>query len=286
MKKQRGQIIIILLLIIVVALAIGLSIVGRSTSEIATSTKTEQSSRAFSAAEAGIERAIQESNAYSQSPTGPVPSGFTFSVGLANQSSVVFQYNLPIAGQGLEYPPFGKESYAQFWLANPGDLSRAFADTSFQIYFGQVSSLDSPAIEVNVIMQNGNGASLTYESHKFFFDSDSNRALSNHFQVCSSSTNIPTNYGASRSFLCFASIDLGTNTNSFYPVLARVRILYSDLAHPVAISGNGIPAQARMFTSVGRVGNTKRTIQVFQQKLVLPQFLDYALFSANQVTKS
>ena len=60
MNNERGQIILVLVLVITVALAIGISVVQRSLSDISTSTKVEESSRAFSAAEAGIERALKE----------------------------------------------------------------------------------------------------------------------------------------------------------------------------------------------------------------------------------
>src|SRR5204863_1532604 len=59
MEKMRGQVLLILLLVMTVGLAIGLSIIQRSLSDVSTASKIEQSSRAFSAAEAGIERALK-----------------------------------------------------------------------------------------------------------------------------------------------------------------------------------------------------------------------------------
>src|SRR5687768_11168985 len=59
MKKMKGQVILILLLVMTVGLAIGLSVIQRSLSDVTTASKIEQSSRAFSAAEAGIERALK-----------------------------------------------------------------------------------------------------------------------------------------------------------------------------------------------------------------------------------
>src|SRR5258708_37498979 len=96
-NHQNGQIVVVLVLVMLVALTIGLAITLRSVSDVTTSTQTEQSSRAFSAAEAGIERAIQAG------PTGPQTTSFT----LDNQSSaqVVLSANLPRTNQALEYPP-------------------------------------------------------------------------------------------------------------------------------------------------------------------------------------
>ena len=58
MKEQKGQVILILILVMTVGLAIGLSIVQKSLVDISTASKIEQSSRAYSAAEAGVERAF------------------------------------------------------------------------------------------------------------------------------------------------------------------------------------------------------------------------------------
>src|SRR3990167_4248462 len=55
MKKRRGQILIIVLLIVVVALAVGLSVASRNITNLRISTQTEQSQRAFTAAEGGVE---------------------------------------------------------------------------------------------------------------------------------------------------------------------------------------------------------------------------------------
>ena len=45
--KQKGQVIIVLLLIILVSLSVGLAVVQNSLTDISTSTKTDQASRAF-----------------------------------------------------------------------------------------------------------------------------------------------------------------------------------------------------------------------------------------------
>ncbi|KKT82379.1 MAG: hypothetical protein UW79_C0007G0001, partial [Candidatus Yanofskybacteria bacterium GW2011_GWA2_44_9] len=121
MKRGQGQVIIILLLVVVIALGVGLTVVGRSITEISTSTKTEDSTRAFSAAEAGIERALSESYNAGGAGVGGVGNIPLNSTDLTNQSQFKADWNpqLPEPRVALEYPPFGKESFAQFWLADP-----------------------------------------------------------------------------------------------------------------------------------------------------------------------
>ncbi|MCR4324115.1 MAG: hypothetical protein NUV69_00300 [Candidatus Curtissbacteria bacterium] len=56
--KQSGQILILVLLVVVVALSVGLSVASRNITNLRTSTQTEQSQRAFAAAEGGVEHVL------------------------------------------------------------------------------------------------------------------------------------------------------------------------------------------------------------------------------------
>lgn len=58
MKRQSGQALVIVLLSLAVVLTIVLFILARSTTDIAVSSKSEEATRAFSAAEAGVENAL------------------------------------------------------------------------------------------------------------------------------------------------------------------------------------------------------------------------------------
>ena len=54
-KYQKGQILLLVVLVMTIALTIGLSLATRTITDIRTTTEEENSQRAFSAAEAGIE---------------------------------------------------------------------------------------------------------------------------------------------------------------------------------------------------------------------------------------
>lgn len=316
MVKQSGQVVIILLLVMVVALALGLSMIGRSTSEISTSTRTEDSSRAFSAAEAGIERALKVT------PGNPVPG-----INLSNraQTSDIKAASLPISPpSALRYPSFGKEAFAQFWLAKPEDITSAggapgqdgfpdeyYNQPYFNVYFGiplgtpplgydyDANPDNKPAVEVNVISRDGSD----YVTNKYLFDTyrpgpDTTRN-SNNFLYCTElqPTNIVVNYDFKEdAFYCRAQIPSGTyfsGTDTQYPIMARIRILYSSISHPVALQPvtgasriDDLPAQANIYTSTGTSGSVQRKLQVFRQKYVMPHYFDYVLFSAGQLDKS
>lgn len=302
--EDKGQVVILLLLIMVIALAIGLSTVNRSVLEVSTSRKSEDSSRAFSAAEAGMEKAIQ-ANLNNLGGT-PVPIA---SFSLDNQASAnidISPQGLPLANTALSYPPFGKESFAQFWLVNPNNVTTAsYTAPTYDIYFGDPNTdkyaprtggdpQEKPAIEVNTIYWDGS----KYSSFPKYFDSYAGivdtDVRSSNFSACGTlgSLTIPltitVNNGEDETFYCRVTISGYPTSGGSFPVMVRVRILYSNISHPVAIrpaSGASIPKQANIYLSSGTSGSVKRTLEVFHQKSVMPQFFDYVLFSAAHLQK-
>ncbi|MDO8573521.1 MAG: pilus assembly PilX N-terminal domain-containing protein [Candidatus Daviesbacteria bacterium] len=277
MKNEKGQVVLILVLVMTVALAIGISVVQRSLSDVSTSSKVEQSSRAFSAAEAGIEKAIQSGS--------PVP-GQT----LDNNSIIqgVDASPIPAANQALEYTSLTKEEMAQVWLVNPNDLtSEQYSGTTLDIYWGlqNISDpADKPAVEISFVYLSG-GA---YQQKKFFYDSNSSRASSNNFTDVSSGCSntlsaITTSSGTDRKFFCKTTIS-GLNPTL---ILLRARVLYSGVSQPFAVKpvSGSLPVQARIFTATGTSGQTQRRIQVFRLDKVVPSFFDFAIFSAGDITK-
>lgn len=281
-KSPKGQITIILLLLMLVSLSVALAVTQRSITNVSTSTQGEQSTRAFSAAEAGIEKATQSC------PPGLPSCTVIAPISLTNQASanVVLSPPLPFANQALEYPPLGKEEVAQFWLANPTTSPPAtfYTASNFDIYFGN-SDLDTtqdfPAIEVNVITSNAG----VYKSNRYYLDSQSRQ---NGFTsaTCNSPSISTANYrnSPSSTFYCKAAITGYSGTS----ILARVRILYSKTKQSIALapaSGSSLPPQATLYTSTGNSGLSQKTISVFRTTNVVPPFFDYAIFSAGNIEK-
>jgi len=73
-SMRSGQVLIIVLLVIVVVLALGLSVASKNITNLRTATQTEQSQRAFSAAEGGIESALAKVS------SGSVAGGANFTL--------------------------------------------------------------------------------------------------------------------------------------------------------------------------------------------------------------
>lgn len=281
MGNQRGQVILILILIMTVALAIGLSVIQRSLSDVSTATKLEQSSRAFSAAEAGIEKAIQQNSSIA-------------SLTLDNNAVIegVDKNDIPSANQALEYPPIAKEEMAQVWLASPSDLSVGYNANSLDIYWGNagVASSDEPAIEITVVYLN---TSNEYTNKKYFYDRDA-ATRNNGFNATSincPSDSITTSLSplVAKTFFCKRTIDVSNSvlTGLSRLILLRARLLYNGTSQAFAVKpvSGSLPAQASLFTATGASGQTQRKVQVFRLNKVVPPFFDYAIFSAGEINK-
>ncbi len=276
---EKGQVIIILLLSMLVALTIGLSIIENSISDISTATKVEQSSRAFSAAEAGLERALLTAS--------------STSFNLDNESKAdVSVSQLPVGMNALEYPPITRADFAHFWLANPDTLGAEYEQSSFKLYIGNCDEGScpesiKPAVEVIVVAAQGNN----YSSERYYFDSDATRVSSNNFTLISGGSNLCSNQsdlspmGSTSKYYCRVTINYSP---SLTPILARVRILYSTTAQRVALeplNNDPLPAQARIYTSIGTSGQTQRKLTIFREREVVLPFFDFAIYSEGDIIK-
>lgn len=299
--KEQGQVAIMLLLVMVVSLAIGLSVAGRSVNEITTSANTENSSRAFSAAEAGIEEMLYQNPDLGTANSSP-------NISFSNNSKatdVSWNANLPEPQKALEHPAFGKDSFEQFWLIHPTlDCTGVDCYTAgtFQIYFGDKTQdysaatgipENQPAIEVHIILKSTNGS--IYDK-RYFYDSYNGAPSGrndNKFEGCATlnPAGILTNdYTELRQFYCMVQVpSTGSYKNdpNDTPMMIRVRLLYTNSTHPLAVKpvSGSLPLQASIYRSTGIAGNVQRKLQVFRNKAVMPQFFDFALFSAGELSK-
>lgn len=294
MLGSKGETILILILVMTVALAIGLSIVQKSLIDVSTASKVEQSSRAFSAAEAGIEKALQESTITSHS----TPS-FT-----DNSSSVtsILDTGLipPVAAIGarqdaLEIPNIGKEEIAQVWLADFNSTANPppayYQQPTLEVYWGN-NPQDQPAIELTLVHWGGSN----YQPSKWYLDPVA--ARDNGFTKVN--LNCVGGYTPNRglsAYQCKYDVPLPASSDTTWPILLRARMLYKA-SQPIAVgaavdcpstvtscTSYSLPPQARIIVSTGVAGETQRRVKIFQQSKIIPPFFDYAIFSAGDISK-
>lgn len=317
--RQAGQAVLALILIMAVALAIGVSVIQKSLVDVSTSTKVEQSQQAFSAAEAGIEKALRSGDT----------SGVNFPETGAKTTLVQDTNWLPYtpvciaapcpSQQALEYPPLSKEDIAHVWLADPDSSTNPPAEfydppSSFRaldIYWGDPTKTDDKAaIQIKIVYYDSTAIPPSYCVQAHYLDPDSQRASQTEgftdvsdTQFCSSH-NANTILGDNRPFFCKYTISssavlTGCSTSVVLPqnlMILRARLLYNSDPQQFAVqvksdctdtgsSACYLPPQARLLVSTGESGPTQRTVQVFQEKNVVPFYFDYAIFSAGEISK-
>ena len=298
--SERGQTIILLILIMTVSLAIGLSIVQKSLIDVSTSTKLEQTSRAFSAAEAGIEKALNNDTDL-QNPT------FT---GIGAQiTNITDSGSLPpIPPPGdkqyaLEFPPVSKEEVTQVWLADldlvgtpfSGVPSNYYIQPTLDVYWGN-STTDKAALELTLIYWDNTNSK--YATKKWYLDQPVPRDSSFKQATCGASGYPVTTGSVTNTYTC--KVTLGSSPSDPYnqalpttgAMLIRARLLYNNGSQPLAVQATGtcgkdcsLPPQARIITSTGVSGDTQRKIQVFQRFKEVPPYFDYAIFSIGEISK-
>ncbi len=297
MNNQKGQVILILILVMTVALAIGLSVIQRSLSDISTSSKVEQSSRAFSAAEAGIERVLSGDN------------NLNVNFSIDNNSSAVVNTNETITASStsfdgrqnpIECPPgdskLAREDIAQIWLVDPSsnlpncDAGKiCYRQPTLDVYWGN-STDDKAALEVTIVYYDG----TEYKIRKWYLDHQSAiRATKNEFDGVPCNGNISILPG----YQCQYTLGGPADRDGSLPaglMLLRARLLYNTEDQPFAVQAVGncrddqsacLPSQAKILISTGTSGQTQRKIQVCQLEKVVPPYFDYAIFSAGDINK-
>lgn len=277
-SEQSGQMLVILLLVMVVGLTIGLFTLSRTTTDISVTTKLTDSTRAFNAAEAGIEEIIRSTTGVVIGSPVPIASGVTYTVTPAD------------LGTGSIYPAITQDpakvgEVFTVWLVPHDDTSGAIIDTEAGSYTQSTidicytTSSPTPAVGVTVFYkdQTLNKINSSYAG----YDSDSSRQSTNHFL----STTTVGSCGGTNGYTYRATVnlaaDFGTplNTATITPLALRIRPVYASTSLAVMPIGQSLPKQGNDITSVGNAGETTRRIKVQEPYTVPAPFTDYILYS-------
>lgn len=292
MKNEKGQIVIILLLVMVVGLTVGLSVVSRSLLNVKQSTLTEESSRAFTAAEAGIEVSLEKGEGMSGYVEGD-PNNLT-----------KYDCTRIVQGEGKNHIFYNleKDKVAQLYFTDINNLeSRYSLVNKIKLYWGSIET-DVPALEINFIYKDMTDES--YHLAKFALDPNSARANGNGFCFPGSSScdnkisafkieKEPLETADGRvDFYNSAELSIGDFNN--YPdsgnnllIFGRFRLLYnvnnSHLAVESLNDNQWFPSQGSVVNCLGTVENTgvSRRIKVYEGHLAVPDVFDYVLFNGS-----
>ena len=310
-NSQKGQILIVFLLVLVVGLAIALSIASRSVTDIRQTTTSDESNRAYYAAEAGVENALKK---IEDGTIGVIPAGGSVQTpinlsSINNSNAAVTVSNLEIPANTIfEYPALlNKDDVAQINLMqNFNDISTAGdplnrgigirSSDTLDIYWDKPGSGLDPAIEVSIVACDGapncsNSSAFTIS--KMVFDPAA-AAHGNNFcsAVVGAGGPVTTNLGNNITFRYKVSLTLNSNagclgndavSSSLKPVLARIRVLYSgSVIVGVGSPANRLPIQGYKVQSLGTTSSgVSRKLVVSRLFPALPAVFDYVLYNGS-----
>lgn len=255
--RKSGQILILVLLIVVVALAVGLSVAARNITNLRTSAQTEQSQRAFTTAEGGVEDVLSKlSTVATEVASSGGTKDYTVNVGSLDatvtvKSSTTYQSTIE--------------------LGNVGQIDLKNASGSIQIDWAQTG--ETPAATMAVTQYTSSAGTYGQDRKLFQGDAFAGRAESGTFDNPGSCT--PAN-----GFAKCAVVTVQPNA-----VLLRIRPFW--IKATTKVSGASIPVQAYDISSTAKTAaGITRKVQVTRTALPqLPAAFDYVLFSGSSILK-
>ncbi len=256
--RNSGQAVLLVLLGMAVVLTVVLSIASRSVTDVSITTTEEESSKAFSAAEAGIENFLS---------SGVTTGNFTESGASFN----VVPSDLG-AGNFINFADFDSRykngEVATLWFVshddnNPNQMTctgkPCFSGNSFDLCWG--SNSDLPALEVVVYYGNrdqvfgGNFSSIRVKRYAF----DPQAGRSPGFATPSVEDCGDYSYKA--------TVDSIPINPFLGPLFARIRFIYNSTPQSFAVKapvGQSFPSQGRRISSLGTAGQASRRVEVVE----------------------
>ncbi len=283
--NQKGQAVLIVILVMAVVLTVVLSIVASSTSDIKLSTTESESLRAFSAAEAGIEKALIGNT----TSNGTVDNAtYNASVGTVAEGQTKFNYPSDlVSGDG-----------GIIWFVSHNTDGSLVCDTDHPCFTGDTvhlcwgglnasaTSATTPAIEASFFYLTTPGDYSSVKVSRMIFDANATRLISNSYAASDAGTcNINgVRYSFQKVINITSTIPSGSYSIANGLQFLSVRMLYNtdvavpfgvDLAYP---TNSTLPSQGSSITSTGNVNTLTRKIQVTRAYLQVPPIFESAIF--------
>jgi Tfp pilus assembly protein PilX len=295
-KSESGQALVLVLLSLAVVLTLVLFVLSRSITDIAVSSSQEESVRAFSAAEAGIERALVIGSGVSDNT-----SNFKYTADVTGYSSGTSDFTYPaplLSGDTMTTWFVGHDkTTGDIACTNDGNPdTKCYTGNSMKICWGNagtpVDQAVTPAIELSVYYEATSGDISSIQIGRAAFDPNSTRTATNSFGAPDAGTCIigGSTYAFQKT-VTFSSDLKVSNTAGL--LFARVRMFYNtDAGQPVAtsVAPGVLPSQGEKIVSTGNAGGTNgvggstRRIDVFQGWAESP-FGGNAILSPSGITK-
>jgi len=269
--QGRGQILLITLLVLTVAMTVALSLIGRATVDLSMSNQLEESTRAFDAAEAGIEQALKTG----LSTSGPslLSSGVTYDVSVSSIGGASGVYKM--SHKTLQ------NTTDTLWLAQHEDGAGTLSETPFYTastielcWSEDPLSATVSAVEVGVLYKESTDGS--YKMARVAYDPEAAIRGNNFDSTDITTTGCGLGYYGHQ--IDFASLGITPTVDTL--ISLRIKPLYVDAT--IAVNGgiNEIPKQGNQIESVGKTGTgISRKVVVYQQYRAPISIFDSVIYS-------
>lgn len=269
---QSGQVLLITLLVLAVGTTIALSLIGRTTQDASISRDIEESSRAFSAAEAGVEAALKSGSGTGGPQT--LTPGISYDVTVSSIGGASGVYTFP--------KNTSKTVTESLWL-NEHDATGALVETitpntytSSTIELCWSSETVTPALVVSVLYKESSDGS--YQVAKVALDPDSSRG--NNFTAVSAVGNHCGQTNVYSSTIDFTLLGITPTADTLLSM--RIRPVYSSTQLYVDTGGQVLPQQGKKIESTGTTAaGINRKILVYQQYRSPSTIFDASIYSQN-----
>lgn len=264
---KSGQILILVLLIVVVALAVGLSVASRNITNLRSSTQTEESQRAFGAAEGGIEDVL------SRLATDP-------NIATAVATGTTYTGSVPIGNLSASITVLGSSVYqSKIELGDVGQINlNTFTGAQVQVDWakGNVENSGDGPSSVEITEING---PAPYTQTRWYFQGKARTDETLGANPAGSSTSCTPSAGYQKCVL------ISMNAS---PILLRIKPLWANTTVRVAAVGAvALPVQTYdISSSASANAGVTRKVQVNRTALpMMPAVFDYAMFSEGSIVK-
>ena len=283
-RKESGQALLIVLLGMAVILTLVLSIVSRSVTDISLTKKDEESLRAFSAAEAGVEQILVGGPNATTFPNSSYSGNVVYIEGETYYNLVNKYYSGEV---GTVW--FVSHDASGNLTCGGGANCVNPANNTFKICWGSIDNTP-PAIEVSLYYDttgqifSGNFANVKIA--RSTFDSDVTRRTNENFfgqgyaSTCTFASGPTYNYTSNfKNF--YSDLGLPAGCNAQCLLFAKIKMLYNSVPDNVGVALNNdtFPAQAKKVTSIGYSGEATRKVEAVQTFAEPLSIFDNAVFS-------
>lgn len=283
---RSGQVVLITLLVLSIATTVALSFIARSNIDVNMTNQMEESAKAFSAAEAGIEDTLKNNGSASNgvkvlSDTGTAYQTTVTDIGAATG---VFSFPQKTSDGGVE----------TLWLVNHATdgtdtltETPTYTQTTMDVCWTHETV--TPAVSINLFYKR----SGVYYVARGMFDPDATRRTSNNF---GSITDASAGCGKTNVYkrtITFAT-DFGVNPATDTMLFMRLRPIYGQTNFSVDTAGATLPLQGKVIESTGstltdetktkQMGVTRK-IQVYQFYRAPSIMFDAVLYSQGDLVK-